>query len=283
MEVPTAAIRPHEPRAVDAEDGYRLHYRRWEPDEPPRATVVILNGIMSHSGWVFPLADAITGAGVRFVGADRRGTGGNAVGRGDAPAAKAVIDDALAIIEAERVPERPLTLVGWCWGAVLGLNLLKPLGATLDHFVMIAPGLHPTEAVETAAKHADAAAEGAAEDAAVVATPIADEMFTAGPFLDAFVRPDAGKLRHVTPRYRALMNKLAFGAVGALRRLSVPTTVLLATDDPATDNVATRQALAKCPEGVVSIVETASGHGMQFDVPDFVVEHILATFSASRT
>ncbi len=280
MSVPTHATRPSQPRSLEAEDGYRLHYRRWEPDGPPRGTVVILNGIMSHSAWVFPLADALTDAGLRFVGADRRGTGGNDVARGDAPSAKAVVDDALAIIAAERVPDRPLVLVGWCWGAVLGLNLLKPLAHGLDHFVMIAPGLHPTSAVKAAAKQADAAAEGAAEDAAVVATPIADEMFTDGPYLEAFVRADPGKLRHVTPRYRAIMNKLALGAVGALRRLSVPSTVLLATDDPATDNAATRQALAKCPEGIVSIVETASGHGMQFDVPGFVAEHVLATLGA---
>lgn len=281
MDLPTEATRAHEPRTLQTADGYELRYRRWEPDAALTGTVVILNGIMSHSAWVFPLADAITAAGFRFVGADRRGTGHNDVARGDAPSARAVIDDALAIIAAERVVDRPLTVVGWCWGAVLGLNLLEPLGEAVDHFVMITPGLHPTETVKVAAKKADAAAAGAAEDAPVVATPISDQMFTRGPYLDGFVRTDPRRLQHVTPRYRALMNKLAFGAVGALRRLAVPTTVLLATDDPATDNAATRRALAKCPEGKVSIVQTASGHGMQFDVPDFVAEHILASATSS--
>jgi pimeloyl-ACP methyl ester carboxylesterase len=270
-----------EPRETSAADGYRLSYRRWSPGGDPVGTVVILNGIMSHSAWVTPLADPIVAAGWRLVGADRRGTGHNDEARGDAPSAQTVIDDAVTIAAGEAPAGTPLVLVGWCWGAVLGLNALRPLQrrrGAVDRFVMIAPGLHPTAAVREAAKRHDAAAAaaGAVEDAPVVATPIEDTMFTAGPYLDGFIRRDDRRLRHVTPRYRAIMNKLAFGAVGALRRLDVPTRVLLATDDPATDNAATRKALARCPEGVVSIVEVASGHGMQFDVPQVVAAHIVA-------
>ena len=52
-------------RSVRAADGYPLQYRVWPAATGEvRATVVFLNGVMSHSGWFAPLAPALTAAGV---------------------------------------------------------------------------------------------------------------------------------------------------------------------------------------------------------------------------
>ena len=142
---------PLELRHIDASDGHRVPYRRWCPSGAPTGTVVLLNGIMSHSGWFFPLVDPLTEAGLVVVGADRRGSGLDDIARGDAPNGKSIVDDALAVIDAEHVGGGPLVLVGWCWGSVLALNLLRPLGDRLSGLVMVAPGLFPSAAVSEAA------------------------------------------------------------------------------------------------------------------------------------
>ena len=64
---------------------------------------------------------------MKLVGADRRGSGANEAARGDAPSSKVLIDDACRMIERERLSDRPLYLVGWCWGAVLAMGLAAEL------------------------------------------------------------------------------------------------------------------------------------------------------------
>jgi len=264
------------PSELTTSDGYRLKYRAWSPEGPPVASVVLLTGIMSNSRWMAPLVPGLLEAGVHVVGADRRGAGPNRQGRGDAPSATVVVSDALEVIEAEVPADRPLLLVGWCWGTVLGLNVAMKLKERLSGFVMVAPGLFPSAAIERAAKEHEAAAEGAAQDEAKIASPVAEEMFTRGPHLDGFVRVDPERLLAFTPRYRAIMGKLAMGAMLGLRKLKSPLLVLLAQGDPATDNDAVRAAIAKVPSSRTAVEETPSDHGMQFDVPEWVGGHLAA-------
>lgn len=262
------------PSELTTSDGYRLRYRTWSPQGTPVASVVVLTGIMSNSRWVAPLVPGLLEAGIHVVGADRRGAGPNEQSRGDAPSSNAVVSDALEVIEAEVPEDRPLLIMGWCWGTVLGLNVATKLEARLAGFMMVAPGLFPSPAIVQAAEAHEAAAEGAGQDEAKIASPVAEEMFTRGPYLDGFVRVDPERLLAFTPRYRAIMGKLAMGAMLGLRKLQCPLLVLLAKDDPATDNDAVLAAIAKVPRERVRIEETISEHGMQFDVPDWVVGHI---------
>ena len=257
-------------------DGYPLSYRVWRPLSPSRATVVLLNGIMSHSGWFFPLVDPLVATGLTVLGADRRGSGLNTQARGDAPTAKAVIEDALAVIDAECPPEQPIILVGWCWGTVLALNLVRPLGDRLAGFVMVAPGLFPSVAVSQAATRHEAAAAGSPQDTPCIATPIVETMFTTGPYLDGFIRRDDARIMTITPRFRGLMTKLSMGALARLRRLSAPLLLLLAEADEATDNAAVLDALAGFSPQQLTTKTTVSGHAMQFDAPQFVTSEIVA-------
>ena len=160
-------------------------------------------------------------------------------------------------------------------GTVLGLNVATKLKDRLSGFAMVAPGLFPSPAIEQAAREHEAAAVDAAEDEARITSPVAEEMFTRGPHLDGFVRVDPERLVAFTPRYRAIMGKLAMGAMLSMRKLKCPLLVLLAEGDPATDNDAARAAIAKVPASRVRIDETPSDHGMQFDVPQWVVGHLV--------
>lgn len=272
------ATEPSRLRALTRDDGLELRYRVWPRPTKERATVLLLNGIMSHSAWFEPLSAGLAAAGFALVGADRRGSGPNPQGRGDAPSAGVLVDDALAIADAE-AGEGPLLVVGWCWGAALGVALAAKLAArqprSIEGLVLVTPGMfnHP-ELHEAIAAQKDTIAS-AAQDAAVIDSPIREEMFTAGPALDEFVRADPLRAKTMTPRMLAVTGKLATAAGIRLRKLSLPTLVVLAKDDEATDNEATRKFFAKLSSPAVSLADVPGRHGVQFDAPEATVQHIV--------
>ena len=196
-----------------AADGYVLRYRSWSSTiGESRGVIVLLNGIMSHSLWFFPLAKPLRDAGFKLVGADRRGSGANEAARGDAPSSKVLIDDACRIIERERLSDRPLYLVGWCWGAVLAMNLAAELSGRIDGLALLAPGLFPTMELKRRMAEQEPLARGQPESAPCLESPISEDMFTSGPFLDDFIVKDEHRLARFTPRFLAAMGKLGMGA-----------------------------------------------------------------------
>jgi alpha-beta hydrolase superfamily lysophospholipase len=228
---------------------------------------------MSHSLWFHPLTSALVGAGIKVVGADRRGSGLNTRARGDAPSAKALVDDVLTIIARERAPNRPLHLAGWCWGAVLAINVCAELRDDVASLVLLAPGLFPTrELKERAAAEEEAARTRGALDPAepCLASPIAEEMFTSGPALADFIRTDPHRLTAYSSRFAAVMAKLGMGARLKLPGLAarLPLLLVLASDDRATDNEATEHGLLHLTENRVTVERVKSAHGIQFDAPD---------------
>src|SRR5215831_11153170 len=133
---------------IEADDGYPLEYRVWRGNGDVSATLVLLNGVMSHSLWFDRFATMLVPHGFKVVGADRRGTGTNQKERGDAPSAKALVDDVKAIIEQEKVADRPLHLLGWCWGGVLAVNVAFEIGTSLSSLILLAPGLFSSKALK---------------------------------------------------------------------------------------------------------------------------------------
>jgi pimeloyl-ACP methyl ester carboxylesterase len=266
---------------IQARDGYRLKYRVWtRAGAGPRATLLLLNGIMSHSLWFAPLAPALLDAGFKLVGADRRGTGENDAARGDAPSGKALIDDAVAIAGAERVAGAPTFVVGWCWGAILGINVAAELGDAAAGLALLAPGLYPTAALkDRMAEQERLMREHPADyprDRACVESPISDDMFTAGPARAGFIAGDTRRLARFTPAFLDAMAKLAFGARLKLPRLTLPLLLILASDDLATDNAETERGIAQMTAGRVTPRYIQGAHGLQFDAPGELARAITA-------
>jgi alpha-beta hydrolase superfamily lysophospholipase len=261
---------PDEGRLAElpATDGYRLTYRVWHDGAArARATLVLFNGIMSHSLWFHPLVGPLLAAGFKIVGADRRGTGENDVARGDAPSAKVLLDDAAAIIAAERVPATPIYLIGWCWGAVLGINVAAALRPPPAGLALLAPGLFPTPELTRRMAEQERAARESPRDRPCLESPIDEEMFTAGPALADFIVPDRRRTAHFTPRFLEIMGRLALGARMSLPKLDLPMLLVLASDDAATDNQATESGLARLTSGRVAARYLTGAHGLQFDAP----------------
>jgi len=279
---PAAAVTvdaPSEGRvaSIRAADGYELSYRVWAPAPgAARATLVLFNGVMSHSLWFAPLAGPLVSAGFKVVGADRRGTGLATQARGDAPDAKTLLDDARAIVARERLPARPLHLGGWCWGAILAINLAAEMPGEVQRLMLLAPGLYPTEPLKRRMAEQEGAArdEPQPEDRPCLASPISEEMFTSGPALDAFIMKDPRRLALFTPRFAAIMSKLGMGARLKLPKLQVPLLVVLASDDRATDNDETLRGIGKLTGSRAVFRTIAGAHGLQFDAPDALAREI---------
>jgi alpha-beta hydrolase superfamily lysophospholipase len=260
-----------------SQDGYQLRYRVWTPQpDPATATLVLLNGVMSHSLWFQSLAEPLLGRGLKLVGADRRGTGENDLARGDAPSGRALLDDAMAIVERERDPERPLHLVGWCWGAVLAINLAAELRPRPSSLILLAPGLFPTPELERRMAAQLEQARLGPLDRPCLESPITDDMFTDGPALASFIHRDPHRLTRFTPRFHSVMSRLAMGAHRKLPVLDLPLLVVLAKRDRATDNQRTERGLAVLSAGRAVIEHVDSAHGMQFDAPDELAARVAA-------
>ena len=268
-------------RSVECADGYRLRYRTWLPAGTPCGTLVLLNGVMSHAGWFQPLACHIAGAGLKLVGADRRGTGLNEDARGDAPSAGALIDDLTRIMDAERTDGVPLHLGGWCWGAVLAVNMAASYEHELASLLLLAPGLYATETVARGMREQEALVRSDASGTACLEIPITEAMFTRGPYRD-FISGDGLRCRHVTLRFHGIMKKLAMGATLRLGQLKLPKLLVLASADEATDNARTVQAFQQLPGPAVAIETIDGAHGLQFDAPERLARVIVAWTTGAR-
>jgi pimeloyl-ACP methyl ester carboxylesterase len=264
--------------SLRAPDGSRLGYRVWPcAHGEAEATLILFNGIMSNSSWFSPLVSHLRR--LHVVGADRRGSGPNRQSPGDAASAGQLVDDALAIVDQEHVPSRPLVLLGWCWGAALAVAVAHALGDRVAGLVAVTPGLFPTAAVKEAVLAQASLIEGAAPDEPVVRSPIREEMFTAGPALDAVIRADAQRVQWMTPRMLEVSNKLATAAVARLARLRPQVLLVLATDDEATDNAATRRAFGRVEVDRLEVVELEAKHGVQFEAPETLCRHVRSFIS----
>ncbi|MBI1849664.1 MAG: alpha/beta fold hydrolase [Planctomycetes bacterium] len=265
-----------EVRCVVSSDGYRLHYRVW-PAAARRATVALVNGVMSHSLWFEPLAGRLARAGLHVVGADRRGSGLNDEARGDAPSSRILVDDLDRILRREtEATTAPLVVVGWCWGAALAVVAALEFGPRIAGLALLAPGLFPSEAILGAMRSQDSAMRSSPADAPCLVSPIREEQFTTGPALKSFILPDARRLRAFTPRFFRAMRRLGIDAVLGLARLQQPTLVLLASRDEVVANARTARAFRSLSELPVTIAACDCAHAMQLDEPEAVSIRVLS-------
>lgn len=266
-------------------DAPALRYRVWpEPSSPPRATLAVLSGVMSNTAWFRPVAERWQAMGHRVVGLERRGSGLNhhtarpeherAQGLEDAPSAEALVSDALRQVEAGRAAERPLVLVGWCWGAILAVHVAQRLGPAVSGLALLTPGLFPSAMLLGRMRALADQARGLPPEIPALPSPITDEMFTSGPALDGFVRRDDARWRRFSPRFLDASTKLTVAARLRLRKLALPMLVVLADDDVTTDNAAIAAEVARLAPDRVRTVSLPGAHGLQLESPDALAQHL---------
>ncbi len=112
------------------------------PAGTPRGVAVVCHPHPQHGGTmdnkvVQTLARAFTQLGYTAVRFNFRGVGASAGAWAQGPGE---IDDALAVIAAQRAPDQPLVLAGFSFGAYVAANAAQRLGsAAIERLVLVGP------------------------------------------------------------------------------------------------------------------------------------------------
>ena len=264
--------------AVEGEDGYHLQFRVWPAKGLPVATLVLVHGMMSHSGWFRELAKMLAAMQINVVGADRRGSGLNQRDRGDAPSRQILLSDLRRVIEHEESGV-PVYLAGWCWGAVLAVNAALEFGSKFKGLVLLAPGLFPSARIRRALQSEIEALRDAASPPRLLRSPVKEEMFTDIPQFRELIAQDVLAVREFTPRFIQVSRQMQLVAAARLAQLTHPVLLLLAAHDQAVDNKTTLARFQKIRGASVTSATLPCNHGMQFEAPQEIagnIQHWLA-------
>jgi alpha-beta hydrolase superfamily lysophospholipase len=245
-------------------DGRALSLRRFSASSSEWA-LVALHGVMSHSGWLVTLGEALAARGIGVLALDRRGSGTDPV-TDDASDPEAWIADVHAALALARAEARRVALLGWCWGARLAL--VAAGSAKVDRVVLAAPGLILPPAVEERAR-AIAAAASEANDPAELPFPFAEQDFSDSPEVHAFIAGDRWRWRTQPREFARASRALLERSLAAAATLEVPSLTLLAADDRIVDSERTRARLERSHIRVI-----AGGHALVLERPAEVAAEI---------
>ena len=256
-----------------ASDGYPLHYRHWRPHSSPRAYVVGLHGVQSHSGWFTYSSGELCAAGfdVRFL--DRRGSGLNTVDRGHVVHADRLVNDVaqfLTRLVAERdreAPGRPIVLLAVSWGGRLAATVCGRRGELVDAVALLYPGICTRIRPRPHQRMLLRAAYGCGKQRALIPIPLDDpRLFTSEPRWQDFIRHDPLALHQATVGFLLASEQLQREALAAAETLHGPALLMLAGRDQIIDNRATRAFVARCRSADFRVIEYPdAAHTLEFE------------------
>lgn len=112
----------------------------------PKAVLVCLHGIQTHSSWFAPLAAELTPQGITLACPDRRGSGMHPdnisqTARRPAGGWEVWIGDVAAVVRSARTLGAPVYVLGTSWGAKPALGLLSQPGSQPDGTLLLLPAI----------------------------------------------------------------------------------------------------------------------------------------------
>jgi alpha-beta hydrolase superfamily lysophospholipase len=251
-------------------DGYSFYYRRFAPVGVPRARLVFLHGVRSHGGWYERSCKEFAKRGFEVFFLDRRGSGLNTAHRGDAPSFRRLLDDVAEFVQSLRADRAwlPVIVCGISWGGKLAAGLPYRKPGLVDGIVLLCPGLAPKVKPPLPRRLRIALASRLRPDNRFP-IPLNDpELFTASPEWQKFIDADPHGLTLATARF--LFNSFALDIYlrRAVRRISVPTLLLLAEHDRIIDNARTRGIVSRFPAESTVIEYAGAHHTLEFEPQD---------------
>ncbi|MBM3792459.1 MAG: alpha/beta fold hydrolase, partial [Acidobacteria bacterium] len=270
-----------------APDGYDIHYRLWGP-ETGDDVLVILHGGMSHSGWQYPLAQALRGkSNMSVLAPDRRGCGLNA-GKGELGTIGLVIQDVVEHLLHLKRSFKRIHLAGWCQGAQfasVAAAKLQPL-KTLSSLVLMTPGFFWNDRFRSVIDIAEKTmfslrSSFKAEPErhkAFVPIPMQATDFTFIREWLAFIHEDPFKTTKITMKSALIMDEMQEMSWSAILGVNLPILMILATGDRIVDNRKATEFLAPLinasPRNRLVTIDAA--HAVQFEKTDELTENILS-------
>ena len=252
-------------------DGYVWYYRRYLPVGRPIGRIVFLHGIRSHGGWYTRSCTKFAAAGFEIYFLERRGCGLNTSRRGDAPNFRRLFDDVsefLLNLRQEKV-WLPIHLAGISWGGKLAAGLPYRKPGLIDSLVMLCPGLCPKIAAPFLQRVAVTRAR-LRDPTKLFPIPLNDpDYFTSSPEWQTFVDEDRFGLRQATARFLFSSVSLDLYLKRAIKRVTVPTLLLLAGQDRVIDNVRTRKLFLNFAAKSRTIIDYPDAHHtLEFEPDD---------------
>jgi len=250
-------------RTYPTADGSALPLRFWRSDRP-RAALVYLHGIQSHSGWYETSSQRLAEAGVAVYQVERRGSGiDRAHERGHVDRAETWLDDVAAAAELARAETAvgAVHLVGVSWGGKLALACAAHRPALYRSLILAAPGIVPLVDVTLATKLRVGQSLLVGRSRRRFPIPLADpHLFTENPDRVRYVAEDPLSLREVTARFLFESGRLDRLARRAAASVRLPTFLALAECDRIIHNAATRALVEAMPAVRRRIVTYAGAH-----------------------
>ena len=221
---------------VAAADGYPLHVRRWDATGQPLARVVCLHGIISHGGWYADSCRHLAASGFEVHFLDRRGSGLNALARGDVPGYQTWLDDVENYVD--RLPRsQPRLLVGISWGGKLAAAVARHRPWLLDGLALLCPGICAQTKASRLQRRGLAWADRLRIHRRRIGIPLQDPAaFTESAAWQEYIRTDPLTLREITLRFAINDLRLDRYVADAAPSIRTPTLLMTAGRDRIIDN-----------------------------------------------
>jgi alpha-beta hydrolase superfamily lysophospholipase len=268
-----------------ASDGYAWRYRRFPAAGPPRGEIVCIHGIQSHGGWYEGSCAEYSQAGYNVSFLDRRGSGLNTQGRGDAPSFRRLLDDIAeyltqlprAVTRDDKVATLPVFLIGISWGGKLAMALERRHPGLVDGLVLLCPGIAAKIRVPRLRRLGIFLARWF-RPRKLFSIPLSDpELFTATPRWLDFLRHDSLRLHEASARFLFESVRLDGYLRFVPKYVHAPVLLLLAEHDRIIQNAKTRAFVERLTVKDKQIIEyPGAHHTLEFEEPRIFVKHVLA-------
>lgn len=251
-----------------APDGQSLTLRHFPAAVEPIGSVVLLHGIISHSGWYGASAEFLAQRGFDVYALDRRGSGLNMDQRGDVDSWRTWVADIVAMCEQRR-QHGPVVLLGISWGGKLAPVIARERPDLLAGIGLICPGVYALQQPGLAKRSALSASGKLGIHQRRVTIPLEDPaLFTNSPKWQAFVRDDPLTLREITMRFAREDHKMTRFSRQSPQFIHTPTLLVLAGRDRIVRNQRTRRYLTEFASQDKTLLEyQTAAHTLEFE-PD---------------
>jgi alpha-beta hydrolase superfamily lysophospholipase len=264
-----------------ASDGYPLYYRSYHPvGQPEKAHLVCTHGIQSHGGWYVDSCTRMAAQGYRVSYLDRRGSGLNWLGRGDAPSYKRLLDDLREFIRHATPAGMPAVLLATSWSGKLGVLLAAEPMPVMQKLVLLCPGIFPKVRPPLKVRLGIARAR-ALRPSRLFPIPLSDpQLFTASPEHHAFLESDPLSIHHATARLLVESVRLDRRVRQIKSIPNVPILLLLAEHDNIIRNDRTASWLKTVAPQAKVVEYHGAHHTLEFEPNHPFVDDILRWVAA---
>lgn len=259
-----------------ASDGYRWKFRHWKPTvTPPKAHLVALHGIQSHSGWYEHSSRRLCDAGYEVLFLDRRGSGLNDTDRGHATHWSRLVNDVVQFLNfirwqaksAVNSPPRLTVLLAVSWGGKLAAVTASQRPELIDALALLYPGLCAQVRPRWDQLLRLKLAESLDIRRKLVPIPLRDPaLFTGEPQWQEFIHRDELALHDVTTSFLIANRELDRQVPRTAAAIRCPLLMMLAGHDRIIDNAATRRYFDRLATPNKRLIEyPAAQHTLEFE------------------